>query len=243
MPDVRQAVQVWKQWQVVAKVDPDKPLCPSQVDSLAASGVDAVVLGGTQGITRDKVATARQLLAPTGLPVALEVSAADAILPDMGLFLIPVVLNTPDARWVTGAHQSVALALQGHLDWSRVAAEGYIVLNPSSAVARLTSAQAPLAPEEAAAFAEVGVRVLGLPLVYLEYSGTYGSPDVVRACRRAIAGTGARLVYGGGIATPGRAAEMAAIADTIVIGNLVHTPDHVRLPEVVAAARTQRRRA
>jgi len=237
LPETRQAREAWKQWRVVAKVDPDKPLSPSQVAGLAASGVDAVVLGGTQGITRAKVAAAHALLVPTGLPLAVEVSTAEAIVPDIDLFLVPVVLNALDVRWITGAHQAVALALRGHLDWSRVAAEGYIVLNPASAVARLTSARSPLAPEEAAAYAEVGVRVLGQPLIYLEYSGAYGSPDVVRACRQALSGTGARLFYGGGIATPEQAAEMAAVADTIVIGNLVQSPDHARLAEVVAAAR------
>lgn len=229
--------EVWRTWRIVAKVDPDKPLQREQVKSIRSSGLDAVIVGGTQGITRTKVASTLSALADTGLPLAVEVSTEEALLPGPDLFLVPVVLNTLDVTWVTGAHQAVAYALRGHLDWTRAATEGYIVLNPDSAAARLTSARAPLSPEEAVAYAEVGVRVLGLPMIYLEYSGVFGSPDVVKACGRVVAGTGARLVYGGGIVTPAQARLMAPLADTLVVGNLVQSPDHARLPAIVAAVR------
>jgi len=57
----------------------------------------------------------------------------------------------------------------------------------------------------------------------LEYSGTYGSPEVVEAVSRVLGDT--RLWYGGGIRTPEQAAEMGALADAIVIGNAVYEGD------------------
>lgn len=229
--------EAWKSWRVIAKVDPDKPLSAGQVDTLATSGVDAVVLGGTQGITREKVAAARSAVARTGLPIAIEVSTPEAILPDAALFLIPIALNARDAAWITGAHQTAVRRFRGLLDWSRLVAEGYVVMNPESAVARVTNARCPLPPEEAVAYAELGARLFHLPLIYLEYSGAFGSPEVVAACARALAGSDARLFYGGGVNSVERAAAMAPLVHTLVVGNLVHSPEHRVLADIVRAAR------
>lgn len=222
---------------MVAKVDPDKPLLSEHIEALRRSGVDAVVLGGTQGITRANMTAAWEALTVGGLPAAIEVSAPESILPGSSLFLIPVVLNTLDATWLTGAHQAAAEQLHGYLDWSRVAGEGYIVMNPSSAVAQVTGARTNLTPAAAAAYAEVGAHVLRLPLVYVEYSGQFGDPAVVAACREALRGTKTRLMYGGGISTPEQAAMMASHADVIVVGNLVQSKNCPRLPDLVSAAR------
>ncbi|MHB9145644.1 MAG: geranylgeranylglyceryl/heptaprenylglyceryl phosphate synthase [Symbiobacteriia bacterium] len=229
--------EAWKSWRVVAKVDPDKPLLPEHIATLREGGLDAVVLGGTQGITQAKVAAARAALAATGLPLAVEVSTLEAVLPDAALFLIPIALNAGDATWITGAHQEAVRRFRGLLDWSRLVAEGYLVLNPDSAVARVTAARCPLPPEEAVAYAELGARLFHLPLIYLEYSGVFGSPEVVAACARAVAGSGARLFYGGGIQTPEQAAVMARLVDTLVVGNLVQSPNHRALTEIVRTAR------
>lgn len=229
--------EAWKSWRVVAKVDPDKPLTGAQIDTLAISGIDAVVLGGTQGITREKVIAARSAVSRTGLPVALEVSTPEAVLPDAALFLIPIALNARDATWITGAHQVAVRRFRGLLDWSRVVPEGYVVLNPDSAVARVTSAHCPLPPEDAAAYAELGARLFRLPLIYLEYSGSFGSPEVVAACAKALAGSGTRLFYGGGINSVERAAAVAPLVHTLVVGNLVHSPEHRVLADIVRAVR------
>jgi phosphoglycerol geranylgeranyltransferase len=56
--------------------------------------------------------------------------------------------------------------------------------------------------------------------VYIEYSGMYGNPEVVKAACEAI--ESAVLYYGGGINSADQAAEMAKYADTIVVGNAVY---------------------
>ena len=57
------------------------------------------------------------------------------------------------------------------------------------------------------------------PIVYIEYSGMYGDPTVVKAVKQAL--TKSHLLYGGGINTKERAEEMSQWA-TIVVGNTIY---------------------
>ena len=59
-----------------------------------------------------------------------------------------------------------------------------------------------------------------LPVFYLEYSGTYGDPKIVEAASRVLDKT--RLFYGGGIRNAADAKTMAAIADTVIVGNIIY---------------------
>jgi len=56
--------------------------------------------------------------------------------------------------------------------------------------------------------------------VYIEYSGTFGDPAVVKAASEAI--DKSILYYGGGINSADKAAQMGKYADTIVVGNAVY---------------------
>ena len=98
--------------------------------------------------------------------------------------------------------------------------EAYIVLNPNSAVGRVTKAICDLKPSEVAAYTLVADRYFHFPVVYIEYSGTYGDPAVVKAASGVI--DQAILYYGGGINSAEKAAEMGKYADTIVVGNAVY---------------------
>jgi phosphoglycerol geranylgeranyltransferase len=104
--------------------------------------------------------------------------------------------------------------------------EAYIVQNVESAAAReagVTAADV-LGPEEAARRATVAERYLHSPVVYVEYSGTFGggaAETVLTAISAAVRRP--RLWYGGGVASRRETRRMLdAGADAVVVGNAFH---------------------
>lgn len=228
----------------LTKLDPDRPLDRARARAVAASGTDAVVVGGTQGITRAKVLALLRMLAGAPVPVLIEVSDEACAVPGADGYLVPFVLNAPAADWL-GARHARALARVGRLvPWERVLAEGYVVANPDAAVAHRVGVTRAPSPAEAAGFAWLGAGLLRLPILYLECSGRYCGTRLLAAMRRALARLPAAgepaplLVYGGGIDGWRRARSTLAYADAIVVGNAVYEPDGLeRLAETVRAAR------
>lgn len=210
----------WKHWKHVTKLDPDKHLDQAVVDEVATSGTDAILLSGTLNVTRENLAELREQVQGYGVPLIVEPADPEgAVFDGVDMLFVPSVLNTPDARWVVGKHQQWALKNPA-IPWDRVVPEAYVVLNPASAVGRVTRAACDLSPEEVAAYARCAEHYFHFPIVYIEYSGTYGDPKIVQAVSETV--ENAVLYYGGGINSAERAAEMAQYADTIVIGNAVY---------------------
>jgi phosphoglycerol geranylgeranyltransferase len=84
----------------------------------------------------------------------------------------------------------------------------------------VTKADCSLSAEEVAAFTTISDHFFHFPIVYIEYSGIYGDPNVVKAASDAI--DKSILYYGGGINSAQKAAQMSKYADTIVVGNAVY---------------------
>lgn len=219
----------WRAWRHVTKIDPDRPLAPGLLEQVLGSGTDALLIGGTQGVTRAKVSALLQRLQGAALPVAVEVSTAEAVVPGADLYLIPSVLNSAHSDWVLGHHARAFARLVAALappagwslvPWPELVPEAYLVLNGDAAVAELTAARTNLDPTEVAAYAALAGRLWRLPLLYIEYSGVYGDPALVAAARNAAGA--AHVFYGGGIDRAERAAAMAAVADTVVVGNALY---------------------
>jgi putative glycerol-1-phosphate prenyltransferase len=228
----------WRAWRHVTKVDPDRPVEQDMLDAIYASGTDAIMLGGSTGMTQDAVFTALQRLQGAPVPVALEVSSLESAMPGAALFLIPLVLNTAHGDWMGGAQARALTDILPRygpiIPWHLLLPEAYLVLNPDSTVARLTGADTGLSAAAAAAYAAFAGRVLRLPLLYVEYSGTFGDMELLQAVR-ANAGD-AHVLYGGGISTGEQAARAGAHAHTIVVGNLIYR-EPARLKETVAAVK------
>ncbi|CAI8714895.1 Heptaprenylglyceryl phosphate synthase [Brevibacillus sp. IT-7CA2] len=210
----------YRGWRHTFKLDPDKTIDDEALETICESGTDGIIVGGTYGVTYDNTLELMSRLRRYAVPAVLEISSLDAVVPGFDSYLIPLVLNAGDPDWIFAPHVSGLQAFGAYIHWDEIITEGYIIANPDAGVAHLTKARPIADASQAKAYAQVATNICRLPIVYMEYSGTYGDPAIVKAAK---AGAGeAHLFYGGGIRNPEQAAEMAAIADTVVVGNVIY---------------------
>lgn len=212
--------QIFKTWRHVFKLDPDRELTDEQLEAVCLSGSDAILVGGSSGVTYDNTVDLMSRIRRYELPCAQEVSTLDSVVPGFDLYLIPMVLNTDRAEWIVGHHRAGLESYGELIPWDMLAVEGYIVLNSDSTVARLTGADSGIDAGAAAACARLADKLMRLPIVYIEYSGTYGDLDLVREVRRVT--DEASVFYGGGVRDYSTALAAAEVADTVVVGNIVY---------------------
>lgn len=213
-------VERMQTWRHVFKLDPNRPIEEDAITRLLQSGTDAIVVGGTDGITYRNTHDLMRRVKQTVLPCVQEVSSAKAVVPGFDGFLIPTVLNTNDPEWLIGAHQRTIRYFGDWIPWNLLAVEGYVVLNPEAKVAQLTQANTSLTCQDVLSYARIAEYIFRLPFLYLEYSGTYGDVKVVQAAKEKLHQT--KLIYGGGIRSEEQAREMARFADIVVVGNLIY---------------------
>ncbi|WP_153980078.1 heptaprenylglyceryl phosphate synthase [Paenibacillus xylanilyticus] len=214
-------IDMIKQWRHVFKLDPDREITDEALDLVCMSGTDAIIVGGSSGITYDNTVDLMSRVRRYELPCVLEVSDLEAVVPGFDGYLIPMVLNATDSKWMIGHHQQAIERFGYLIPWDLLIAEGYIVLNADSTVARLTGADTELTTGAAVAYVQAAERLLNLPIVYMEYSGTFGDMELVGETYRQL--DRAHLIYGGGIDNPDKAAQASEVADTVVVGNIVYS--------------------
>lgn len=210
----------FREWRHAFKVDPAKSVSDEQIEQLAESGTDGIIVGGTDGVTLDNVLDLLVRIRRYAVPVALEVSTVESITPGFDYYFIPTVLNSTKTKWINGIHHA-ALREYGHMmDWDEIFTEGYCILNPDCKAAGLTEVTEIPDKEDVIAYARMAEYLFKLPIFYMEYSGIYGDPEVVRAASRVLEQT--KLFYGGGIKNAEDARTMAEIAHTIIVGNVIY---------------------
>ena len=212
----------WATWDHIVKIDPDKTLVEGETfEDICATGTDALEIGGTTGMTEEKMARVVEATTAYDVPVYIEPSNVGAVVHREGLdgYFVPIVLNAGNVFWVTGAHKEWA-RLDSEINWTATFPEAYLVLNDDSSVADYTEADCDIDADEVAAYAEVAEQMFGQRIVYVEYSGTFGDPEIVQAAADAVDETS--VFYGGGIHDYESAHEMGRHADTVVVGDLVH---------------------
>ena len=168
----------YREWRTILKLDPARPLSDERLAEVCSWPVDAVIVGGSGGYGLGEVARAAQPAA--AVPAARwpwRSRTSGALCPGFDLYFVPLVLNSREVEWVVG-HQQAALKRFGRfMDWQRVFGEGYCILNPEATAARMANARTDLDAGDVVAFARLAQDLLRLPIFYLEYSGTYGSPE------------------------------------------------------------------
>ncbi|MBD8027622.1 heptaprenylglyceryl phosphate synthase [Ureibacillus sp. Re31] len=210
----------YKNWRHVFKVDPAKEISDEALEQICESGTDVILVGGTDGVTIDNVIDILLRVRRFSVPVALEISNVESVLAGFDYYFIPSVLNSRETKWVKDLHHEAIKEYGDIMVWDELVAEGYCILNPDCKVAQVTNADTDLTKEDVIAYARLAENYFKLPIFYIEYSGTYGDQEIVSSVKEVLNDT--KLFYGGGITTVEQAVEMARIADTVVVGNIIY---------------------
>lgn len=209
---------VWENWKHITKLDPDRKISDRIIKTIVDSGTDAIMISGSQRITKEKVEKLLDLLKGYSIPKILEpVDPRAVVYKDIDYIFVPTVFNTNNPLWINGLHKLWVKA-DKNINWDIVVPEAYIILNPKCGAARKTKAYK-MKKEDAVAAAVCAERYFNFPIIYIEYSGLYGDPELVAAIKASL--TKAHLFYGGGINSAQKAEEMSKYA-TIVVGNTIY---------------------
>lgn len=210
----------YKNWRHVFKIDPAKEISEEALEQICESGTDVILVGGTDNVTVDNVIDILLRVRRFSVPVGLEISNVESILAGFDYYFIPTVLNSHDTKWVKDLHHEAIKQYGDIMVWDELIAEGYCVLNPDCKVAQATNANTDLSKDDVIAYARLAENFFKLPIFYMEYSGAYGEPEIVASVKEVLSET--KLFYGGGITSVEQAAEMAELADTVVVGNIIY---------------------
>lgn len=209
----------WRKWKHITKLDPDKKINDKIIESIIETGTDAVMISGTQNITKDNVTELLKMLKDYDIPKVLEpASPRGLVYKNVDWFFVPSVFNTHNDLYINGMHKIWVKMHKDKINWDIVVPEAYIILNPKCAAGKVSKAF-DMTLEGTVATAVCAERFFSFPVVYIEYSGTYGDPEVVKAVSEGL--KNAQLFYGGGINTKERAEEMSKWA-TIIVGNTIY---------------------
>ncbi|WP_309090150.1 heptaprenylglyceryl phosphate synthase [Domibacillus sp.] len=223
-----------REWRHVFKLDPNKPIDDELLERVCESGTDAIVVGGSDGVTLDNVLDLMVRVRRFPLPCVLEVSSLEIVTPGFDLYLIPTVLNTNRAEWITGLHVEAMKEYGDLMDPDELIVEGYCIANPDCKAAKLTGVSEKPDTEGVIAYARLAGHLWKLPVFYLEYSGTYGDLEAVQQAGEVLKETETVFFYGGGIQTAQQAKEIGQYADVVVVGNAVYEKPEEALKTVAA---------
>ncbi|WP_138417856.1 heptaprenylglyceryl phosphate synthase [Aquibacillus sediminis] len=207
------------EWEHVFKLDPNKEISDENLAKLCESGTDAIIVGGTDGVTLDNVLGLLSRIRRFTVPCILEISNMDAITPGFDYYFVPSVLNSKDKKWMIDIQHQAVKDFGHFIDWEEILTEGYCIMNEEAKAFQQTDCYIPT-NEDVIAYAQMSEHMFRMPIFYLEYSGTYGDPQLVQQVNEQLSST--LFIYGGGITTPEQAKEMAARADIVVVGNVIY---------------------
>jgi putative glycerol-1-phosphate prenyltransferase len=213
--------QNWRHWRLIAKIDPEKLINDDILAVLKHPAFDAVVVGGTQGITLENTMRLIKRIRLSGYsgPLVQEISNPRAVAAGVDAYFIPFVINASEKKWFSDYYFEALKLYGGLINWDIVLMLGYIICNPDCAAGRVTGTGR-VEVEDALVYAAMAEGIYSFPVLYIEYSGNFGDVALVKAVsagRRRI-----HLVYGGGITNEAMAKAMAGCADTLVIGNIFY---------------------
>ena len=221
-------------------LDPDKQSPQDAADmssEAAAAGTDAIMIGGSTGVTQEKVdATILAIKKAVRIPVILFPANAGNLSPHADAVYFMSLLNSRDPRLIIGEQRIAAPIVRA---WElETIPMAYLVIEPGMRAGEVGHADLISRKNSIVAVQyALAAQMLGMKLVYLEAGSGAPQPvpdHLIRAVREAI---DIGIVVGGGIRTPeaARAATRAG-ADIVVTGTIVEVAREGNMLRAIIAA-------
>ena len=86
-------------WKHMFKLDPAKSISDENLEALCMSNTDAIIIGGTDDVTEDNVIHLMSRVRRYPLPLVLEVSNVESVMPGFDFYFIPTVMNSKDTKY------------------------------------------------------------------------------------------------------------------------------------------------
>lgn len=213
-------------------VDPEKvqkePATARRLGGMAArAGCDALLVGGSTGLTPPSVAAAIEgLRAGFGGPILLFPSSTRALAPNADGILFLSLLNSRSRRFIVGEQVRGAAAVKRfNID---VIPTAYLIVEPGRRAGQVGRADPlPRARPAVAGDYALAAQLLGMRWVYLEAGSGASKPVPPELVSRVRASVDLPLVVGGGVRTAAQArALVRAGASAIVTGTAVERSAH-----------------
>ena len=99
-------MEEWRNWKHITKLDPDKKITGKIIENIIETGTDAVMISGTQNITKDNVTRLVKLLKEYDIPKVLEPATPEGMIyKDIDWLFVPSVFNTRFSKYINGLHK------------------------------------------------------------------------------------------------------------------------------------------
>lgn len=190
-------------------------------DGLYNAGTDAFLVGGTLGVSREKLDNVLDILDKFDIPKILFPSNINILSEKADAILFLSLLNSDDIYYIIGAQLSAApLIKQMNLE---VLPTAYLIIGHGGTAAHVGRARIiPYENIELAVAYAMAAEYMGMRYVYLEAGS--GAPNTVKPemIKEISANTNLRIIVGGGIRNSETAINLfKAGADIIVTGNII----------------------
>lgn len=225
----------WMATSHITKIDPAKPL-PADIGIL--EGTDLVIIGGSDGVTQADTHTAIQQVRESfpQLPLIQESYASAQISSEttasVDWIVVPVVFNGDHDHFV-GNHVRMLSQLGSDFEGllgqdvsvleevEKLVAVGYVIQNINSKAATNTGVSEPLSVAQVRGAALATEIFYDFPVFYIDHAEQFGGTADIVAAASYFEDTA--LLYGGGIDSAQKAADLlAAGADAVVVNKCFH---------------------
>jgi putative glycerol-1-phosphate prenyltransferase len=217
----------YREWKHLFKLDPTIEIDDEQLERICESGTDAILVGSSDGVAIDDILMLLVRIRRYSVPCVLEVFNVENYTPGYDSYFIPSVLNTKDAKWITGVGHGV-MTEYGHITMDEMVAEGYCMVNEASHMANVTNAECNLGEDEVIAYARMAVNFYKLPIFHLTKTTT----EIVKQVKEELNDT--KFFYTTEIKTVEEAKEVAPYVDALVVEGTVYTDLKTALATVKA---------